>query len=120
MLFDPLEEQFNSPSIFIKESDCFSSYRQVVRVEDKSAGAFNIIEHDPAEDLGITLMGKVSRKLNQLVGKYPGIRVVVILVFHNIETHIPFLTNHEVGSYLVDGKKIEQCHICTIKDIICA
>ena len=34
MLFDPLEEKFYSPSVFVKESDLFSINRQIVGLED--------------------------------------------------------------------------------------
>ena len=47
MLFDPLEEQFHSSSMFVKESDLFSRNRQIVGVEDEGPLTLFVIEHHP-------------------------------------------------------------------------
>lgn len=78
MLFDPLEEHFHSPSMFVNESDLFSRKQQIVGIEDEGPLTLFVIERHPAKNLRILFCCFIYSEPNTLVTYYSNDRVVVV------------------------------------------
>ena len=117
MLLDPFEEQFDPPSIFIKESDIFCRYRQIVGIENEVPLMLFVVIYHSAEILRILFGCFINSEPDALVTHYTSLCIGIVEIFNDLVTHIDFFAYNEEGFRLVDKEQLLSIHISAIKYI---
>ena len=97
MLLYPSEEQFNMPSLFVKQGDITDLEYKVVCQERERSLQFRSIVNYPPESTGILLLGLIARESYRLI-KQNVIRVVQqVFSVHDFVVEMRLLSDDEVG-----------------------
>ena len=103
--------------MFIKESDIFSRYRQIVGIENEGSLMLFVMIYHSAENLRILFSCLTDSKPNALVAHYSSLGIGIVEVFNDLVTHIDFFADNKVGLRLVDKEQLLCIHITTIEYI---
>lgn len=105
MLFDPLKEQFNLPSIFIKECNFTCFEVEIVRIVcERSLQFWSIIDNAP-EGNGIVALVPASYESDRLVTKDIILSFKQVLTIFNLIVRMVLLPDNEEGTSLFNGKE---------------
>lgn len=119
VLLDPLEEQFDLPSVFVKESDVLGCKIEVVRVISERTVQVRSIVDDTPDLAWVLLLVLLLRKDDGLVTQD------IVFLVKNIFTSNDFifwtllLTDDEEGSKHSNLIKSGEVKVASVKDIAC-
>ena len=107
VLFDPLEEQLDLPSLPVDRGDCRGGQPEVVRQEDEIPVALHVVEHHAPQSSGIRLAGVRELRFHHFVGDdaQPFVRREVLS--GDLQPRVPLEPCHEEGPLVVD--LLEPC-----------
>jgi hypothetical protein len=118
VLLDPFKEQFNLPSILIKQCNKPSSDFKVVGKICKRPLVFRRVINDTSEKTWIFFACLLSRKPYRLVVENIVRTFQKVFTIDNFILKMPSFPNYEVGPDKIDSKKSFKIKVCSVKDII--
>ena len=118
MLFNPLKEEFYTPTIFIKESNLSGRYLHIIGQVDKCFVLVSRIVCDATKNSRVFLFCRVIRKSDNLVRKHT-IRIMHGVTFANdFVLKISSLPYHKIGFNLIDMIESLQIKVSAVKHIV--
>lgn len=117
MLFNPLEEYLDLPSIPIQECNVLGCKIKVVRVVCERSLKVGCIVNDPSNDDRIVLFVSLASKTDGLVSQHIVFPFKQILPSFNCIVRPKFLSYDEESSRLFNGKESGKVKVASIKHI---
>lgn len=117
MLLYPFEEQFDLPSIFVKQSNGRSRQNEVVSVKSESCVKFRCEVNYSSKQGGIFFKIVFTRKTDGLITQNIVCLVQSVFPFKNFITTMSFLTNYEKRVHVVDTEQTCKVKVAFVKDI---
>lgn len=115
MLFNPLKEQLDLPSIFIKERNLTCFEVEIVRIVCEGSLQFWSIIDNASEGNGIVALVSASCESDRLVTKDIVLSFKQVLTIFNLIVRVEFLPDNEEGTSLFNGKESRQVKVSTVK-----
>lgn len=119
MLFDPLKEQLDLPSIFIKERDFTCFKIEVIGIIGKRSLQIWSVVDDTSDRNRIVAFIPFASKSDSLVSKDIILSLTQVFTLLNGIIRMELLSDNEEGTSLLNGKKSCKIEIAAIKDIAC-
>lgn len=117
MLLYPSEEQFNLPSLLVKQGDITGLEYNIVCQERERSLQFRSIVNYPPESIRILLLGLIARKAYRLV-RQNIIRIVQqVFTLNDLIVEMRFLSDDKVGVDNVDSVQPGKVIITFAKDV---
>ena len=114
-----IKEQFNLPSLFVKQGNITGLEYKVVGQERERSLQFRSIVDYPPESTGILLLALIAREAYRLI-KQNVIRVVQqVFSVHDFVVEMRLLSDDEVGVDDVDSVQSGKVIIAFVKDVEC-
>lgn len=117
MLLDPFEEQFDLPSVFIKERNFICLEIEVICIVCKRSLQIRSIVNNASERNGIVAVVPASRESDRLVTKDIILSHKQILAILNPIVRMELLPDNEESTSLFNGKEPRQIKVSAVKDI---
>ena len=117
MLFNPLEEQFNLPSILVQKSDLTCLEEEVVCIISKRSLQIWSIVNDASNMNWVVAFIPSSSKPNSWVAKDIVFSIKQLFTLHNLIIWMKLLSNDEESTSLFNGEKSCEIKVATIKNV---
>ena len=117
VLFDPFEEQFNPPSVLIKECNFTCLEIEVIGVVSKGSTKIRSIVDNASEWNRIVSFVPLPSEANSLVAKNIIFSFKEVLAILNLVVRMELLSDNEECSSLFNGKKSGEVKVPTVKYI---
>lgn len=119
VLLDPLEEQFDLPPVFVKESDVLGCKVEVVRVVSERTVQVRSIVDDTPDLAWVLLLVLLLRKDNGLVTQDVVFSVKNIFASNDFIFRAFLLTDDKEGSKHSNPVKSGEVKVASVKNIAC-
>ena len=116
VLFDPLEEQFDLPTILVKCGDCQRGQNKIVGQEDESLFCLGIFETNAAQILWVMLSGIKAVELHRLIADHARTAVGALRV-DSFGVHVCLGASHKERTGQIHCVESFEIQIPAIHDI---
>ena len=117
MLFDPLEEQFDLPSVPVEQCDVLGFEVEVVGViRERAAKVCGVIDDSP-DGCRVIVLVPLARESDGLVSQHVVIPLKEVLSVNDVVSGTELLPDDEECAGLFDGKESGKVEVSPVKDV---